>query len=83
MLELFEEEEMLEVLVNSWRLRTGLVGDFAAKGGGAVGAGQGAGMGQEGVEFLRGLDEWERALWGRSHEGGKRMREWMGDMGRG
>lgn len=66
-LELFEEEEVLEVLTESWRRRAAMVADFAARGG----------RGAEGVEFLRGLDEWERGLWAKNFEGSKRMRAWL------
>lgn len=49
---LFEEEEMVEVVVNTYRARAAEIGDLAHNPHGAVG-------GEAGV-FLRGLDEDER-----------------------
>ncbi|PMD35031.1 putative GINS complex subunit Psf3 [Hyaloscypha variabilis F] len=75
-LELFEEEEVCDVLLESWRVRAAEVGDHAVssgKGGGGVGGG-------EGVEFLRGLDEKERELFRSAHDSSKAMRVWMGEM---
>ncbi|KOS19793.1 DNA replication complex GINS protein PSF3 [Escovopsis weberi] len=77
MLDLFDEREVGGVLRRSFVLRGAEVGLHARKadeGGAGGGAGAGAGGGEE---FLRGLDEWERALFRRAHRGVKEMREWM------
>ncbi|CAG8957993.1 hypothetical protein HYFRA_00000336, partial [Hymenoscyphus fraxineus] len=69
-LELFEEEEVCDVLMGSWRERAAEISDHA----GNAGQGQrggGGGVGSDGVEFLRGLDEGERALFRAQHEGSK------------
>lgn len=72
-LELFEEEEICEVLMESWRKRAGEISDHAGNSGGAGG-------GTDGVEFLRGLDEGERGLFRAAHDSSKAMRSWMGEM---
>ncbi|TAQ86319.1 hypothetical protein B7494_g5356 [Chlorociboria aeruginascens] len=76
-LELFEEEEICDVLVDCWRSRAQEIGDQA----GNVGAKNSGGIGGgDGVEFLRGLDEWERELFRSAHESSRRMKSWMGEM---
>lgn len=80
MLELFEEEEVLDVLTEAWRARASEIGDFAGVGGGGGGAGSGLGVGSEGTEFLRGLEEWERRLFKGKHEGAKAGRKWMNEV---
>lgn len=58
MLELFEEEDVVDVLEMSWKRRSKGVGDVAhASSGGGGGAG---GVGER-EAFLRGLEEGERA----------------------
>ncbi|KAA8575031.1 hypothetical protein MFRU_002g03420 [Monilinia fructicola] len=79
-LELFEEEEVCDVLMESWRARAGEISDHA--GSGSVGQSNSRGGG-EGVEFLRGLDEAERALFKAAHEGSKAMGKWMGEVKKG
>jgi GINS complex subunit 3 len=80
MLELFEEEELCDVLMETWRRRASEISDHAGnvskKEGGGVGGG-------DGVEFLRGLDEWERDLFRRCHDSSKGMRVWMGEVKKG
>ncbi|KAE9365794.1 GINS complex, Psf3 component [Stipitochalara longipes BDJ] len=76
-LELFEEEEVCDVLLESWRVRAAEVGDHAVSSGKGKGGGVGGG---EGVEFLRGLDEKERELFRSAHDSSKAMRVWMGEM---
>jgi len=78
-LELFEEEEVCDVLMESWRVRAQEISDQA----GNVGARGGAGQAADGVEFLRGLDEWERGLFRAGHEGAKAMKVWMGEVKKG
>lgn len=74
---------MLDVLMETWRVRTGEIGDFAGNvhGGGSGGSGLGGGGsgGDGGKEFLRGLDESERGLFRVAHEGSKAMKVWMGE----
>ncbi|KAH8600754.1 hypothetical protein B0O99DRAFT_503257 [Bisporella sp. PMI_857] len=70
-LELFEEEEVAEVLMNSWRKRAAEISDHASN------AGHGS---RDGVEFLRGLDDKERDLFRAAHDSSKAMRNWMGEM---
>jgi GINS complex subunit 3 len=76
-LELFEEDEVCDVLTDSWRKRAAEISDHASQ----VGRGGRGGVGGgDGVEFLRGLDEWERDLFRRCHDSGKAMRVWMGEV---
>jgi GINS complex subunit 3 len=75
-LELFEEDEVCDVLMESWRRRAAEISDHASQ----VGQGARGGVaGGDGVDFLRGLDEWERDLFRRCHDSGKAMRVWMGE----
>ncbi|OJJ82237.1 DNA replication protein PSF3 [Aspergillus glaucus CBS 516.65] len=70
-LELFEEEEMVDVLSNTFRKRAAEIADHAHNPrGGAMG---------DGVEFLRGLDETERQLFRIAHDSAKQMRIWSGE----
>lgn len=78
-LELFEEEEVCDVLMESFRKRAAEIQDHASN------AGQsqrtvGGGVGNDGVEFLRGLDEAERGLFRASHDSSKAIRVWMGEI---
>ena len=80
LLELFEEEEVCDVLMATWRKRAEEISDHAStSAAGGKGAGGGVGSG-DAVEFLRGLDESERALFRAAHDSGKAMRLWMGEM---
>lgn len=67
MLDLFDERELGAVLRRTFVVRAADVGLHARK------ADEGVGMGQE---FLRGLEEWERALFRRGHDGVKGAKEW-------
>ena len=80
MLELFEEEEVCDVLMESWRIRAAEISDHASNAGAGNRGGGGGGLGGEGVEFLRGLDESERGLFRAAHDSSKAMRVWMGEM---
>jgi GINS complex subunit 3 len=85
MLELFEEDELLDVLVETFRVRAAEIGDHAAnsgstRSGGTGASGGGIGIGTEGVEFLRGLEEEERKLFRTAHESAKATRSWMNDI---
>jgi GINS complex subunit 3 len=73
-LELFEEEEILDILVDTFRKRAAEIADHANNAGS-----RGGSMG-EGADFLRGLDESERGLFRKAHDGTKAMRVWMGEM---
>lgn len=81
-LELFEEEEVCDVLMETFRTRAAEINDHATNAGASSqrGGGGGGGVGNEGVEFLRGLDEMERGLFRASHDSTKAMRVWMGEM---
>ncbi|KAI2730482.1 hypothetical protein CBS147332_2334 [Penicillium roqueforti] len=69
-LELFEEEEMVDVLSDTFKKRAAEIADHARNSRGAVGGG---------VEFLRGLDETERQLFRAAHDRAKDMRIWSGE----
>lgn len=81
-LELFEEEDVCDVLMETFRARAAEINDHASNAGASSqrGGGGGGGVGNEGVEFLRGLDEMERTLFRASHDSTKAMRVWMGEM---
>lgn len=69
MLDLFDESELAAVLRRTFVVRAADVGLHARK------ADEG-GLGGQQEEFLRGLDEWERALFRRAHDGIKNTKEW-------
>ncbi|KAH6983278.1 Psf3 protein [Ilyonectria robusta] len=68
MLDLFEEAALAAVLRKTFVVRAADVGLHARK--------ADEGVGGQGEEFLRGLDEWERGLFRRGHEGVKGAKEW-------
>ncbi|MCJ1480908.1 DNA replication protein [Schaereria dolodes] len=70
-LELFEEEEVADVLCETFKKRAAEIADHAHNVRGALG---------EGADFLRGLDEMERQLFRAVHDGAKAMRVWMGEL---
>ncbi|EFQ85849.1 hypothetical protein PTT_19069 [Pyrenophora teres f. teres 0-1] len=70
-LELFEEEEMIEVLSDTFKARAALIADQAHNPRGALG---------EGADFMRGLDENERQLFRAAHDSAKGVRTWMADL---
>ncbi|KAI9884208.1 MAG: DNA replication protein [Watsoniomyces obsoletus] len=70
-LELFEEEEMVEVLSETFQKRAAEIADHAHNPRGAM---------SDSAEFLRGLDETERALFRSAHDGAKAMRSWLIEM---
>lgn len=69
MLDLFDEREIGAILRRSFVIRATDIGLHARK----ADEGVTAGLGQE---FLRGLDEWERALFRKGHDGVKGTKEW-------
>ncbi|KAK7557924.1 DNA replication complex GINS protein PSF3 [Phyllosticta citricarpa] len=70
MLELFEEEELGEILSESFKARAKVIADQAHNPRGALG---------EGADFLRGLDESERQLFRAAHDSAKAVRLWMAE----
>jgi GINS complex subunit 3 len=68
MLELFDEEELVEVLTETFKKRAVDIADKASNS---------RNLGGEGGEWMRGLDEEERALFKASHEGGTAVRKWF------
>jgi GINS complex subunit 3 len=85
-LELFEEDEVCDVLMETFRSRAAEINDHASNAGASsqrgatAGGGGGGGVGNDGVEFLRGLDEMERSLFRASHDSTRTMRVWMGEI---
>jgi GINS complex subunit 3 len=71
MLDLFDEHELGAVLRRSYVLRAADIGLHARK------TDEGVSGGGFAEEFLRGLDEWERQLFRKGHEGIKNAKEWM------
>lgn len=72
MLDLFEEKEICAILRHTFVTRAADVALHAGKAGAADDIGVGAGG-----EFLRGLEEWERRLFKKAHDGAKATKEWM------
>ncbi|KZF25474.1 DNA replication complex GINS protein PSF3 [Xylona heveae TC161] len=70
-LDLFEDEEIVDVLTESFKKRAAEIADHAYNPRGALG---------EGADFLQGIDESERELFRAAHSSAKAMREWMGEM---
>lgn len=79
LMDLFEERELDGVLRKTFVTRSAEIALHARKMGDAAGK-EGAsnlGVGSVGDEFTRGLDEWERQLFGKAHGGLKAGKEWM------
>jgi GINS complex subunit 3 len=70
MLDLFDERELATALRRTFVVRAGDVGLHARKA-------DETSLGGQGQEFLRGLEEWERALFRRAHEGVKNTKDWI------
>lgn len=80
MLDLSEERELSTVLRRTFVLRAAEVGLHARKmGGGGKGKEEGSnlGVGGAGEEFLKGLDEWERKLFRKAHDGTRNGKEYL------
>ncbi|KAI9725856.1 MAG: DNA replication protein [Chrysothrix sp. TS-e1954] len=71
MLELFEEDEMADVLTETFKKRAIGIADHAHNPRGALG---------EGADFMRSLDETERQLFRAAHDSAKATRTWMTDV---
>ena len=78
LMDLFEEGELDGVLRKTFVTRAADLSLHARKVGGSSGKEDGSnlGLGSDG-EFLRGLDEWERALHRKAHDGTKLSKQWM------
>ncbi|KIV97895.1 hypothetical protein PV10_01595 [Exophiala mesophila] len=70
-MELFDDPDVLDTLVDTYRQRASEIADHAHNPRGALG---------EGAEFLRGLDESERQLFKAAHEGPKAVKAWTQDL---
>ena len=68
MLELFDEEELVEILTETFKKRAIEIADKASNSRNLV---------SEGGEWMKGLDEEERALFRSAHEGGTAVRKWF------
>ncbi|KAK4032362.1 hypothetical protein C8A01DRAFT_20557 [Parachaetomium inaequale] len=82
MMELSEEQELAAALRKTFVTRASEVALHARKVGGVghkgkADEGSNLGIGGAGEEFLRGLDEWERKLFRKAHDGAKSGKEWM------
>lgn len=83
MMDLAEEQELGTVLRKTFVTRAAEIALHARKVGGAASKGGSSeegsnlGIGGAGEDFLRGLDEWERKLFRKAHDGAKAGKEWM------
>ena len=68
MLELFEEEELVDVLTETFRKRAAEIADQAHNSRSALG---------EGAEYMRGLDEGERRLFHAAHDNSNAVKKWF------
>ncbi|KAM0716759.1 hypothetical protein Q7P37_008204 [Cladosporium fusiforme] len=68
MLELFDEEELVEILTETFKKRAIEIADKASNSRNLV---------SEGGDWMKGLDETERTLFRSSHEGGAAVRKWF------
>ncbi|KAL5118513.1 DNA replication protein [Pleosporales sp. CAS-2024a] len=66
-LELFDEDDMIDVLSDTFKSRAAVIADQAHNPRGALG---------EGADFMRGLDENERQLFRAAHDSAKAVRTW-------
>lgn len=68
MLELFDEEELVEILTESFKKRAIDIADKASNS---------RNMANEGDEWVKYLDEEEKGLFRATHEGGAAVRKWL------
>ncbi|OQO11089.1 hypothetical protein B0A48_05344 [Cryoendolithus antarcticus] len=76
MLELFEDEDLVEVLLETFRTRAVEIADRASGGVGGRAAGDEGG-------FLLGLEDGEKRLWEASREGSASVGKWLAGLGKG
>ncbi|OLN81355.1 DNA replication complex GINS protein psf3 [Colletotrichum chlorophyti] len=69
-LDLFDERELSEVMRKTFVSRASEIALHARRGGDDA-------VGGSSEDFLRGLDEWERNLFRKAHDGTKASKEWM------
>ncbi|TDZ40449.1 DNA replication complex GINS protein PSF3 [Colletotrichum spinosum] len=69
-LDLFDDRELSEAMRKTFVTRAAEIALHARKGGDDA-------VGGSSEEFLRGLDEWERVLFRKAHDGTKASKEWM------
>ncbi|KAI0019850.1 hypothetical protein F4780DRAFT_745171 [Xylariomycetidae sp. FL0641] len=72
MLDLFDERDLCAILRRTFVTRASDIALHARKAGATNDVGTGAGE-----EFIRGLEEWERKLFKKAHDGTKGTKEWM------
>ncbi|KAM7186844.1 DNA replication complex GINS protein psf-3 [Rhypophila sp. PSN 637] len=79
MMDLAEEQELHAVVRKAFITRAADISLHARKAGGAGSKDEGSnlGIGAAGEEFLRGLDEWERILFRKAHDGARSTKEWI------
>lgn len=68
MLELFEDDEMVDVLTDTFKKRAVEIADKA---------GNTRNVQSDGSDFIRGLDETERQLFRAAHDGGNAAKKWF------
>jgi len=72
-MELFEDQAVLDTLLDTFKSRASEIADQAHNPRGALG---------DGADFLRGLEESERQLFKAAHEGPKAVKAWTQDLRR-
>lgn len=79
LMDLFEEQELDDVLRKTFVTRAAEIALHARKMGDSAGkdGGSNLGLGAGGDDFSRGLDEWERQMFAKAHGGLKAGKEWM------
>ncbi|KAK5256449.1 DNA replication protein, partial [Exophiala xenobiotica] len=70
-MELFEDQAVLDTLLDTFKSRASEIADQAHNPRGALG---------DGADFLRGLEESERQLFKAAHEGPKAVKAWTQDL---
>jgi len=70
-LDIFEDDELVDVLSDSFKKRAKEIADLANNSRGTLG---------DGADFLRGLDEEERRLFRMAHDDSKSVRSWIAEV---